>query len=125
MYSLHEVQDSFPHPIPDYLDLWRQKGLLMQYLNPVLSALGSFSFTARPMQVCCPCLRVFAGLHRLDVATAHAANVVPHCRRLWAGTALRQLHPDVVVRHVCVALCCVVLLFYIRNVAYHKQRHEQ
>lgn len=55
-YSLREVQDSFPHPVPNYLEYWRQNGPFMQYLSPVLSALGSFSFTARPMQVCCPCM---------------------------------------------------------------------
>lgn len=50
-YSLYEMQDSLPHPMPDYLEYWRQNGPGVQYLSPVLSALGRFSFTARPMQV--------------------------------------------------------------------------
>lgn len=50
-YSLYEMQDSLPHPMPDYLEYWGQHGPGVQYLTPVLSALGRFSFTARPMQV--------------------------------------------------------------------------
>lgn len=51
MYSLGEMHHSLPHPVPDYLEYWRLNGPGMQYLSPVLSALGRFSFTARPMQV--------------------------------------------------------------------------
>lgn len=51
-YSLYEVQDAFPHPIPDYLDNWMQHGPGMQHLSPWLTAIGQFSFIARPMQVC-------------------------------------------------------------------------
>lgn len=113
MYSLHELQDSFPHPIPDYLDYWRQHGPLMQYLSPLLSALGNFSFIARPMQVCCSCLRVFADMHRLNVATAHAAGVLPlcwHCvQALLCNSFIpKWCYPIYVSRHVCVALFCVM-----------------
>ena len=50
-YSLQDMQHSLPYPVPDYLEYWRLNGPGMQYLSPVLSALGRFSFTARPMQV--------------------------------------------------------------------------
>ena len=50
-YSLYEMQESLPHPMPDYLEYWRQNGPGFHSLSPVLSALGRFSFTARPMQV--------------------------------------------------------------------------
>ena len=50
-YSLSELQDVLPHPVPDYLNYWRQHGPGMQHISPWLSSLGSFSFAARPMQV--------------------------------------------------------------------------
>lgn len=50
-YSLYEIQDAFPHPIPDYLDYWREYGLGTQHISPWLTSLGQFTFTARPMQV--------------------------------------------------------------------------
>ena len=50
-YSLYEWQDTLPHPLPDYLDYWRQRGPGMQYVSPWLSSIGQFTFIARPMQV--------------------------------------------------------------------------
>ena len=50
-YSLSDVQDLLPHPVQDYLTHWRQNGAGMQHVTPWLSAMGHFSFTARPMQV--------------------------------------------------------------------------
>jgi len=61
-YSLYEIEDAFPQPIPDYLDYWRQNGLGMQHISPWLTSIGQFSFTARPMQVCLTSIRK-AGLH--------------------------------------------------------------
>lgn len=61
-YSLYEVEDAFPQPIPDYLDYWRQNGLGMQHISPWLTSIGQFSFTARPMQFHAVVLAAFASI---------------------------------------------------------------
>ena len=104
MYHLHEVQDSFPHPIPDYLDYWRQNGPLMQYLSPVLSALGGFSFTARPMQVSCPLPAcVWSDVPHL---CGYSACLFWHFVSILCGTTSSQ---NGVMLCMCSCSCCAVV----------------